>query len=666
MQALIEKFWVFGRWVIVPVSFVIAFLCLSGFVFTIYLSAAIGFKIPYQPSLSEYFSIGVTLLVPIASAFIDLIILISTIIIYILFALIFILSAFIATYYLCKYSILIVEYAGHLTTGNILYKDFYEKKLERLYNAMGGLEQNNALSAGCVACGAVSRVLAAVWRLVVLLGSVTVGGVLIAALLFGAFAATVESERYFDKLVEYPQRLLEAEESEAGPAETMESLSGRGLGISEVISLIKPNYMKEKVEFWRERFMKFVEKYNRLYANPRLIVINIGEGKYIRPTILISELDKYYILYDFIFDDRGSDNQIYPIILFEKSDVKYVIGTELQSTRTEASAGQRQNFRSLRDLLAAACGRDTLSDKVKWTDRSKLKQDLIGIMEGMNLNCGDSPPTESVADKESENSSLIFLSQNLESGSRQVDDAAKRVEEASRSISKLADEARLFLENNGKFEVELSNSLAKVHDALSTLDGTVANRGSTTFLRNEPRFFFSIVNDKDPSVVVRVSDGECSRLERWDHTAGIFFDYDRFRLGDPKTNDLVAKKGGPGEVWSLLEAVFERWGQEIVALRGAKRDPTLKPVVYLYGRASDEGRPGYNLDLSEMRALSVQGALRTFAQTSETWKAAGVNSDDIFAIATGEGDLVPGDRPSLPSMRRVDAEVCFTRELRGD
>jgi hypothetical protein len=174
---------------------------------------------------------------------------------------------------------------------------------------------------------------------------------------------------------------------------------------------------------------------------------------------------------------------------------------------------------------------------------------------------------------------------------------------------------------------------------------------------NTTNYFITRVDRDGVTATFKGRWDDCRELAAWSGS-GIRFANGRFGLAGPTRNDLELGNGAadPAAAWQRLLTIFSTWSAE--AGRAVAEADGRMPFVVLIGRATERGRPGLNLELTEDRAAAVKAALlSTAAQTR--WVDTGIEPDRIIAIGEGETALVPGEIPTDGMTRRVDAKVCF-------
>ncbi len=140
--------------------------------------------------------------------------------------------------------------------------------------------------------------------------------------------------------------------------------------------------------------------------------------------------------------------------------------------------------------------------------------------------------------------------------------------------------------------------------------------------------------------------------------------YGTYSLAGPKKNALKFTSTPTGaSQWEVLEAIVEDWIKDAAEYHIA--NPADFPVLFLVGRATENGGVDRNLRLTEQRATAVRSMI--IASTNpKVLHEAGLSPDErftkdgysIIAIGEGESVLAPASMITHTGNRRVDAYLC--------
>lgn len=433
---------------------------------------------------------------------------------------------------------------------------------------------------------------------------------------------------------------------------------------------------------------------------PRLVSLLLkDQTAYLRPMMLVAEFDDELVLYDFFGDDDPSDARLFPIRTIDPANVAMMLSVD--ASMPLAGGGSQKS--AVRGIIEAACIEPGAAETPppaesvatlaavaapagapgaavaaeappvaatpavirSWRDEWAAIRTSLIKGDGVNCRTGSAEPP---ADKPL----VIEIGEKL-AARLDGDEAAPlkvagsisgHLAEINVALGTVADEIAALTPGPG-IDPAVADSLVKVSDALADLSDAVRDRpvsempASSPPVYNTTNYFVTRIDRDGAATTVKGRWDDCRDLAAWSEDDGIRFANGRFGLSGPNHNDLELDDGAadPAAAWERLIGIFTRWSDQARMVTSEAADGKAA-FVFLVGRATERGKPGFNLDLTESRAIAVKAALLSTAALTR-WAETGIGADRIIAIGEGETALVPGEIPTRDAARRVDAKVCF-------
>lgn len=364
-----------------------------------------------------------------------------------------------------------------------------------------------------------------------------------------------------------------------------------------------------------------------LMMQPELVSLRTKGDRVLRPMLQISDFGSTYTFYDFLYDDHLEDTDVTPLVALPVADIIRATSFDpFASTEGEdVPPGPAARVPTL-SVIAAACGWSSEQVRSEYGSETCFKK--------------------TGAEK------LVCLRDFIVSRS---DDGCSPTE-ISTSKTKLPE-----AQPDGPTIAGLLTELVK---AVRSLPAPTRQETPTII------YYYSAMQSfvaNGGTSGARWSD--CTQLTPWsDGETPLQFSNGAAKLAGPRDNGLViADAGQPrnsAAAWNRLQSILNHWIIELEALSIA---PDAKPVLFLVGRASENGEVRYNLNLTERRASAVKSILRSPTYASRLAKVglmdptrAAEFPDGIAILAIGEGEtaLAPAEMPNTERSRRVDAYLC--------
>ena len=530
------------------------------------------------------------------------------------------------------------------------------------------------------------------------------------ALLFAAHVALDAAKNYVGRIRDYTENSLGKVVTEASAAPGLvRSASAASGGSSGAAAGPAGVSLAANALHLQDIFSSLEGAVNHASQRPRLVSLLLkDQTAYLRPMMLVAEFDDELVLYDFFGDDDPEDERLFPIRTVDPANVAMILSAE---TSLPMPAGGLAGKSPARGLIEAACiepgeaeaepPAEAVAAVAKpaeapagpavaaspgaavaaeapaiapapavlrsWRDEwGGIRRTLI---KGDGVNCRTAAPAPP-ADKPLVIEIGDRLAARLDTAAGSVDAPLKAVGSISGQLAEInvalgavADRIATVTPGPG-IDPAIAESLGRVSESLADLADAVRDRPTPPEIEAPPaasttNYFITRIDREGATAVLRGRWDDCRDLAGWGGAGGIRFANGRFGLAGPGHNDLELGDGAadPAAAWQRLLAIFSTWSAEARTAAAGAADGKA-PFVFLVGRATERGRPGLNLDLTEDRAAAVKAALLSTAALTR-WGESGIEPDRIIAIGEGETALVPGEMPTDEMTRRVDAKVCF-------
>lgn len=447
---------------------------------------------------------------------------------------------------------------------------------------------------------------------------------------------------------------------------------------------------------------------NHAGQRPRLVSLLLkDQTAYLRPMMLVAEFDDELVLYDFFGDDDPEDERLFPIRTVDPANVAMMLSA-VASTPLAGVAPQKS---AARGIIEAGC------IEPGGVEAEPPAADVAAVVKpaGMPVGPAVAPPADAPAgsavaaeapalapipaafrpwrDEWAEIRTTLIKGDGVDCRTGSAEPPADKplvIDIGDRLAARLAGVEETPLKAAGSITEQLAGinvalgavadriaagtpdsgidpaiaeSLGRLGESLAELAEAVRDKPipeppePSPPVYNTTNYFITRVDRDGVTATFKGRWDDCRELAAWSGS-GIRFANGRFGLAGPTRNDLELGNGAadPAAAWQRLLTIFSTWSAE--AGRAVAEADGRMPFVVLIGRATERGRPGLNLELTEDRAAAVKAALlSTAAQTR--WVDTGIEPDRIIAIGEGETALVPGEIPTDGMTRRVDAKVCF-------
>lgn len=626
MQSILKQFLTPAAWI----ASIAAFVGVAGLAFNVFLSLMVGAQVANQSSVTEHFGAGASLLAPGVMYAVDLGASILYVVVFFLvvwFALILAVRLAVAAAHLVvKYLVRISEIVGRSSRMRGLQKILPKRVLAEAISKSSRFVHDNWLLGGVKHVWESRRVVFTFVALVV------------AAFVMTLWIPYVEAQRYLEELSRAAKQSVlprpDAEDDRTVALRVkrarfpvlsfLSTVPNRWLDIEHEGYSSSANWFGQGASGLKQvvSSVPIWDAVDNLLARPKLVVIGLND-KVMRPMLTVALYSDTVVLYDFLYDNNVDDKVLYPLRTFKQSGITNVTAIN-PGIRT---AGE--NPKPIFSILTAACGRNPLAVSQSDGEEERLRKKEI------STECNKATWSDASAciRREFINLDVLRCQQN----------------EASAADGKP--------ESEGSRKLELSFAPEAMQLVKTSLEA-LAERASTFFVVSPPAAYAG-------------RWAKCERLSNWASPEnGIEFKKGSADLRSERRHGLAFGRGAAttASEWDVFSRVMDEWVAASIKAQSRRGDE--QPVLFLIGRASQDGANVYNYRLTERRALAVRQALldryaTSTAQARRLRKARLVTDEMdgernwIIALGEGESVLAPEEMIDNTKTRRVDARLCF-------